>query len=540
MNRIVYLFELDSVKKINSSKTNSIFLSDGVRMLFQKIILNGNTVAISLNQLTDSQFFAQAISDDFAYPILCELFRFGSLRVPLYGKLRTASQYIQQGIEKCLAPNSDSFIFSNLNVAPNETELLQDILDSLKYSDLSKLQERCKNATEEDAVKYEYIYRYVRMILMLSINETSNILPRETSSRDFVTFLNKIIDILSQHTFSNENFDNQIKSALSEIEQRKKSIIDKEYDPHNWLYNEDGTNALSTMASDIITLATRAIQPPNNSAENFVDTLERITTKLSEISSSSRCITNQLKDMLPTASSEECARKHLEDALKEIKQRNHLLKSHANNRSNWLFYKDNTPAMSPLASEIINLSYNYTVEDSINGVSKHYAENDHAHDFAKDLIKRIEKFDLQNAQKEVKTIPKRFWRKALRFSEYKDSFAQNDSQIYEANFLSERRKWKFQVLRRTSISCVWAILYIVLFVITEFSIQQLEQHVDFLFNSALIFSALKIIFVGIAGSIINVVLSLFSKKEIPDILQSISDFFIRLFDCIYIIFRRLK
>ena len=102
MNRIVYLFELDSVRKFDLKDNNTIYETDGVGAMFQEIIKNGNTVAISMNQLADSLFFAQAVCNDFTYPILCKLFECGALRVSLYGNIRTASQYIQNAIQKCL------------------------------------------------------------------------------------------------------------------------------------------------------------------------------------------------------------------------------------------------------------------------------------------------------------------------------------------------------------------------------------------------------------------------------------------------------
>jgi hypothetical protein len=44
--------------------------------------------------------------------------------------------------------------------------------------------------------------------------------------------------------------------------------------------------------------------------------------------------------------------------------------------------------------------------------------------------------------------------------------------------------------------------------------------------------------VGIMGSVLNLALSKIPKKEMPDILESISDIFLRLYDLIYILIRR--
>ena len=57
MDRLVYLFELDSVRATLRE------MEIGQQAMFEEIVVNGNRVVLSLNQLTDSQAFLAAVRD---------------------------------------------------------------------------------------------------------------------------------------------------------------------------------------------------------------------------------------------------------------------------------------------------------------------------------------------------------------------------------------------------------------------------------------------------------------------------------------------
>ena len=107
---LVYLFELDSVR---NSKAEII---KGQQALFEEIVMNGNQVVLSFNQLTDSEAFLSILENEEAYEEMIGLFRCGALRVSQFGRFRTASQYIQNAIDKCTGKDSDAFLFSGLPV----------------------------------------------------------------------------------------------------------------------------------------------------------------------------------------------------------------------------------------------------------------------------------------------------------------------------------------------------------------------------------------------------------------------------------------
>lgn len=127
---LVYLFELDSVR--NSEKEIKI----GQQALFEEIVINGNQVALSFNQLTDSESFLQMIENEKTYPEIISLFRCGALKVSRFRKYRTASQYIQDAIDKCVAKDPNAFLFSGLPVKCTDIELLKVLKDALVYEEV--------------------------------------------------------------------------------------------------------------------------------------------------------------------------------------------------------------------------------------------------------------------------------------------------------------------------------------------------------------------------------------------------------------------
>ena len=180
MDRLVYLFELDSVR--NSEQE----VERGQQALYEEIVLNGNSVVLSFNQLSDSEAFLYAVKDPNSYEQILELFEMEVLRFSPFETIRTPSQYIQGAIEKGKAVGNDNFIFSALPVKCEEKELLEEIQRALRFSDLSVLQEsleecrsmqkKTQNLAEvetlrEQEKKLDYMIRYIRLILQLSVQD---------------------------------------------------------------------------------------------------------------------------------------------------------------------------------------------------------------------------------------------------------------------------------------------------------------------------------------------------------------------------------
>ena len=105
MNKFVYLFELDSVRKTDEE------IREGQRALFEEIAINGNIVVMTYNQVVDSRGFFSLLRDQVYKENLLKLFERGAIKISQYGDIRTVAQYLLNSIE-----DNKKFIYSVLPV----------------------------------------------------------------------------------------------------------------------------------------------------------------------------------------------------------------------------------------------------------------------------------------------------------------------------------------------------------------------------------------------------------------------------------------
>lgn len=147
-SKLVYLFELDSVRKTDKE------IEIGQKALAHEIVDNGNTVVLTYNQLVDSRAFfslltnnakdnsSGAESDNAGKKYsrsnyqknLLHLFKNGAIRVSQYEDIRTVSQYIQRTVE-----DDKKFIYSALPLKYQQKRLTSLVERSLRYSDLTEI-----------------------------------------------------------------------------------------------------------------------------------------------------------------------------------------------------------------------------------------------------------------------------------------------------------------------------------------------------------------------------------------------------------------
>ena len=217
MNRLVYLCELDSVRDGGAETGKGVLRGDAFKAIYREIVKNGNSVVVTMNQLTDSKFFAQVFNDEFAYDCVLSLFEKGALRVSIYkeknSNIRTASQYIQNALTDFKDAGS-RFVFSNFPIKGEDSiDFKEIVLNALKYSDLSELKEMFEQNKETDneyAARIEIIIRFINIVLKLSVCETANIPPKDEKSVDnaqpqqedktfsFAKFMEEIFSILRE------------------------------------------------------------------------------------------------------------------------------------------------------------------------------------------------------------------------------------------------------------------------------------------------------------------------------------------------------
>ena len=328
---VVYLHELDSVR--NSSEE----IYHAQRAMFEEIVSNGSKVVLSFNQLTDSRAFVSLIQDDRSYTWIRELFREGTLRVSLYGNIRTASQYVQNSLKKCL-DDKNVFYFSALPLKSTEKNLIANMLNVLMYDDITLLQEKYREnedslfadsdkegtpvpMSREDRVKF--LTRYLEMILFISQERLAANPPKtQAGGKNFYTYMKAAREILRR---SGTPSYVEAENALSEAEARISSEI----------------------------------------GEKVSDIHARIE-----------------------------ALKSSEEAKNEIAELSRKM-SPALNRSVWYRHlrdmaRENPSAYETLsiAEAVVDVCYNIQVEYSISNVLKHY-HDDNAEDFAGEFLNRL-------------------------------------------------------------------------------------------------------------------------------------------------------
>lgn len=147
-SKLVYLFELDSVRKTDKE------IEIGQKALAHEIVDNGNTVVLTYNQLVDSRAFFSLLTNNAKdnstgaesdnagkkysrsnyQKNLLHLFKNGAIRVSQYEDIRTVSQYIQRTVE-----DDKKFIYSALPLKYQQKRLTSLVERSLRYSDLTEI-----------------------------------------------------------------------------------------------------------------------------------------------------------------------------------------------------------------------------------------------------------------------------------------------------------------------------------------------------------------------------------------------------------------
>ena len=245
MDELVYLFELDSVR--NSPRE----ILRAQRTLFREVALKGNRVGLSFNQLTDSEGFLCGVRDPRFYSHLAALFEMGVLKYSRfapgsYGKpvdsaalrkelascrgehaplfqagvlkaydplpsrapqriLRTASHYVQNGVDQCLNDSKGRFLFSALPFRSDNKAMLSAIHYALEYSDPSILDEMRGAAANpgKDGVgetgealkqqRLEFTKTYVELILRLSREPLAANPPQLEPHPSMTEFLSRVL-----------------------------------------------------------------------------------------------------------------------------------------------------------------------------------------------------------------------------------------------------------------------------------------------------------------------------------------------------------
>lgn len=511
MDKLVYLHELDSTRNTEEE------IRIGQQALYEEIVINGNRVVMTFNQLTDAVAFLRLIDEEEQCNRIIELFKTGYIKLSSYKKkktdekgtekvieINTASQYIQHALEKeeKSKKKGNIFVFTGLPLKIDEKELRNIILNALRYSNPNLL-DRYEAKDENDKKRVAYFKRYVDMLLTLSREKLANNPIKDGKIKSLSEYIELMTNVpLAQCTISEELTTDDIKNAIDLLNKVKKQIETNK---------EDG-DARSTWI---------------NNMEKYIS-----ITYLGE---------NKDFNVLDKAKTK----------------------------------------MIYIAEIFIHLAYNYAVEDSIYGISKHYNDKDANNEsFYSDFLYRLKlywdelvvqkihrvivkeqlegktiekKEGIKNDNKEQKKEVKIGWETAVRVTGDKKLFfcknkeeniytekknikkvEQNKSQdnesiskLYEDNYAEEKRTWRKKLKKIIVQQVVIALIYIALFILMDYISGWLED------GASLLLAFIGITLNEIGAFLFNVVVYMIvfggvtawisEKIDLPDIIESIKD-----------------
>ncbi len=446
----IYLFELDSVR--NSEQE----IAAGQNALFREIVLNGNTVILAYNQISDSAAFWTGLKDEATCKAIMELCRLGRIQVSLYAGQRTAAQYVLKHLEGCMHQfaewksgkhsTNQTFYFSLAPLDDYDGAVLEDVYHAIQYSDVQLLKEKAL-AKPAYAEKYTFLYRYVELILLLSRSETSNHQQKKDDMRSLMDYWEQV---------------GRMQADAQEATETEKVLA------------------------------------------RGMAVLQRVSAGVSR---------------------------------KELQR-----------RSVWydLLNAEPDSEETNAAEAIIDLCYNYAVEDSVSGVEKRYASDD-PDDFRRQFCTDMERYwddalkgrhifhrqddARKNAQTEI-SVPAHLpdWTTALNLVRRNVKFARKHSQkaapdiqgkTREERVMRQRKSWLKLSDRSMRYNLLLAGMYAAEFVVISYILNEVQEFVTGWLGAEvgiagkLLLNFLSIVFFGLISS------DLFSRFSLPDILETV-------------------
>ncbi|MBL4932760.1 NUDIX hydrolase [Clostridium paridis] len=471
MNKLVYLFELDSVRKTDKQ------IYKGQLAMFDELLGNGNIIVMSMNQITDSKAFLCMLESDEHYNIVKKLIKQGYIRISRYGGTRTVSQYIQNAINKNLDKSDDIFIFSAIPVKSNQKLLLKLMQNVLTNTDLSIIQEYI-DLGDEDNQKIVELFNEYSIDGTIKEN-TINI----NKAKEYLEFLYRFLELTIIASMYGDSITPLIKYSEIYIEKSFFTIMEKIVD-----FNCNKSE-YPLWDETIITL---------------------------------REIKNQL---IVNAGSEKNNRSVWIKKIKELDGKK---------KKENLYY----------AELIVNLCYNYTVELSIYGVSKHYERDDDINidSFEREFFSRL-KYEwnggeeavsrfLQEETNEYVQYKGKYpdWKRGMRIISRRKHIKINFNDykkipLYEYSYESQRKNEKRKDAGNISKVLITIFINALVLYFLDNKISYLQEYISTFLKSVLTFFAIAVLN--------DIISKLFNLPNILECIQVVEKSMIDLFAIIF-------
>ncbi|MBQ8804715.1 MAG: hypothetical protein IJZ53_13895 [Tyzzerella sp.] len=490
MKKLVYLHELDSVRTSNAG------ISRGLECLFEEVVKNGNYVAVSMNQLADSKIFFSAIQDKENYNHILRLFEKGVIRISRYmtseGEIRTPSQYMLQSLNKNI-----SSVEKQNDIEAREDSFITSALP-IKHNDKEML-------------------KIMRDAIMFSDPDSIRAKCKDISFGTTIEKKNEIVEYLCTYV----SFILSIsKMQLAGNPPKKEKAFDygkfmvelKNFDVSKWFSGEE---ELCRIYTNVLT---------KTDLENK-------------------------KTILELAGA-------------------YAAKKHINNRSNWHNYfsldDENDNAIKHFgtvlqedellfAEMLVDLCYNYTVEESITNISLHYRSFEDKESLHADIKERILQYwgEIKSGIYTPRTeeiteyIPyprdakHAGWDTSSRV--ILEEASAGNAEVYEDHYQKEKKVWT-RKLRWTIIkNLAIAILYIVIFCVSDVVTGYIQDFISVLLSKQIANNPLFdiVLNIGVFVFLFSIVNSRLAQWiNLPDILESVRAIKLSIKDSVVV--RRIK
>lgn len=168
-----YLFELDSVRK------TPVEIRAGQKAMLDELVLYGNNIVLTMNQLTDSMAFLDAVKDPDKYPVLLKLIELHKIKANRYIqpgrngsreiRFQSPSHYLQHSLEKVMhaLENLDeqglNYHFSSTFLRENDPVLIYTAYAALRYANTNIID------SEIECIQYKGVSGNVRMVSLEAV-----------------------------------------------------------------------------------------------------------------------------------------------------------------------------------------------------------------------------------------------------------------------------------------------------------------------------------------------------------------------------------
>ena len=486
MKKLVYLHELDSVR------TSKAGIEHGLSCLFEEIVKNGNYVALTMNQLADSKIILSAIQNEEDFNYILRLFEKGVIRISRYKvkdketkeeiEIRTPAQYMLGALRKniCKAQEQlsmsgeveDSFITSALPIKHNDIELMKILYNAIKYSDPDFVRVECEKISFLDNVeKKKEVIEYL------------------------CTYVEFILSVSRMQFAGNPPKEQKAFIFTDFMKELERFPVDK------WFAKD----AVDSLEREIYRIYSQILTVRDSTQRKTILTLAgEYASKKSTINRS-----NWHNYFSPEQDESSQASKDFKDTL---------------SNEEMLF-----------AEMLVDLCYNYTVEESVLNISLHYRNFDDKESLQADIKERIKRYchemkkGIYSPRTEESTeyiaYPRNEiepnWDISSRVIVKEASDV--SGKVYEEDFHKEQKEWKrklqFTILRNIGI----ALFYIIVFCVADWLTGYVQEMIAALLseqisNSLIVSISINLVLFTIIFSIINSLLS--DIIHLPDIVES--------------------